>query len=91
MGSGREPSGLSQRSVVALHAEQSFEYHKVIRPGMVLSAMRHDGASWEKVGRRGGRMHFQEIITEYRDDSGELVVTARTLGVTPERAVERGA
>src|ERR1700722_4444740 len=71
-GSGREPTGLSQRSVATLHAEQSFEYHKAVRPGMVLRAERHDGASWEKDGRRGGRLHFQEIVTEYKDESGEL-------------------
>lgn len=47
------------------------------------------GNTWEKEGRRGGTMKFTESITEYRDQNGELVVTARSVGVATSRTVER--
>jgi hypothetical protein len=72
-----------------LHAEQHFEYHQPLRSGMVLTASRRDGQTWEKEGRRGGTLHFTETITEYRDDNGALVVTARAVGVRTERVVQQ--
>lgn len=69
-----------------LHAEQHFEYHRPLRPGDVLSAVRRAGATWEKTGRRSGRMHFWEQITEYFDQDGELVLVARSVGVRTGRA-----
>ena len=47
------------------------------------------GDTWEKQGRRGGRLVFNEIITEYRDAGGELVVTQRTVGVRTAKVVEQ--
>lgn len=48
-----------------------------------------DGETWEKQSRRGGLLRFEERITEYRDaTSGELVVTARMVGVRTERPVD---
>jgi hypothetical protein len=102
-GSGREPTG-SKRDVgtsasagkgdggggTGLHAEQHFEYHRPLRPGDVLHAEHRDGATWEKQGRRAGKLVFNEMITEYRDAAGALVVTARTVGVRTERVVEQG-
>jgi hypothetical protein len=54
----------------------------------VLSVTARDGESWEKQGRRGGKLLFSERITEYRDQEGELVVTARSVGVRTEKVVE---
>ncbi len=71
----------------ALHAEQHYEYHRPVRPGDVLSATSRRGASWERQGRRGGRLRFEEIVTEYRDAQGELVVTARSVEVVTEHVV----
>ena len=71
-----------------LHGEQRFEYHQPLRPGMLLRASAHPGKSWEKEGRRGGLMRFSEIITEYRDESGELVVTETSVGIVTGKAVE---
>jgi hypothetical protein len=51
----------------------------------VLTATTGDGKTWEKEGRRGGKLLFSESITEYRDQNGELVVTARGVGVRTER------
>ena len=47
------------------------------------------GKSWTKEGRRAGKLHFGETITEYRDQNGELVITARGVGVRTERIVEQ--
>ena len=50
------------------------------------------GKTWEKEGRRAGKLVFSETITEYRDQNGELVVTARGVGVRTEtRSSEVGA
>ena len=71
-----------------LHAEQHFEYHRPLRPGVVLTHETRQGERWEKQGRKGGKLLFSETITEFRDDKGELVVTARSVGVRTERVVE---
>ena len=38
--------------------------------------------------KRAGKLIFRERITEHRDANGELVVTARSVGVTTERPVD---
>lgn len=93
-GSGRTPTGRQAagddgergRGGTGLHAEQEYEYHRPMRPGDVLSATVRPGARWEKQGR-SGKLMFSESITEYRDQNGELVVTARSVGVLTERPV----
>jgi hypothetical protein len=71
-----------------LHAEQHYEYHRTLRVGDVLTPTSKPGKTWEKQGRRAGKLVFNEGITEYRDQNGELVITARTVGVRTERVVE---
>jgi acyl dehydratase len=71
-----------------LHAEQHYTYHRPVRVGDVLTATTRPGERWEKQGRRAGKLVFAETITEFRDQSGELVVTARGVGVRTERVVE---
>jgi len=87
-GSGREPSGVtrsgSDSGGVGLHAEQHFEYHRALRIGDVLSSTTRTGEGWEKEGR-SGKLVFSEIVTEYRDAAGELVITARSVGVLTQR------
>ena len=72
-----------------LHAEQHYEYHRHPKPGDVLTATVRPGETWERQGRRSGKLTFTETITEYRDQNGELVVTARGVGVVTERPVEQ--
>ncbi len=72
-----------------LHAEQHFTYHRPLRPGDVLSMTTKPGNTWEKQGKRAGKLVFSETITEYRDQGGELVITARGVGVRTERVVEQ--
>jgi len=72
-----------------LHAEQRFEYRRPLRAGDVLSARTRPGRTWEKQGRRGGTLVFAETVTEYRDEEGELVVTATSVGVRTERVPDQ--
>ncbi|MDB2646062.1 MaoC family dehydratase N-terminal domain-containing protein [Pseudomonadales bacterium] len=72
-----------------LHAEQHFEYHRHIGPGDVLTATVKQGEGWEKEGKRSGKLIFSETITEYHDQNGELVITARGVGVRTERPVDQ--
>jgi hypothetical protein len=53
-----------------------------------LRATTRSGERWEKQGR-SGKLVFSETITEYRDEAGELVVTARGVGVMTEKPVSR--
>jgi hypothetical protein len=104
LGSGRNPTGTPRPEdgggggggggdgmARGLHAEQHFEYHRHLRPGDVLRAETRRGKTWEKEGRRAGKLVFSETITEYRDQDDELVITARSVGVRTERAPEATA
>jgi hypothetical protein len=71
-----------------LHGEQRFEYHKPLRAGMTLTVTTRPGKTWTKEGKRGGSLRFSESVTEYRDEQGELVVTATSVGIVTEKAVE---
>jgi hypothetical protein len=73
-----------------LHAEQHFEYHRHLKPGDVLTPVSKPGKQWEKEGRRAGKLKFSESVTEYYDQNGNLVITARGVGVQTERAPEQG-
>lgn len=72
-----------------LHAEQHYEYHHPIFAGDTLTVTTRPGERWEKQGRRGGKLLFSETITDYHNQDGVLCVTARSVGVQTERAVEQ--
>lgn len=98
-GSGKNPTGVTRAAGGGggggggggLHAEQHYEYHQPLRAGDVLFAETRPGKTWEKEGRRSGKLVFSESVTEYRNQKGELVVTARGVGVRTERPVEQPA
>ena len=83
-GSGGD-AGLVTEGAGGLHAEQHFVYHRPIRVGDVLSGATRPGEEWEKQGR-SGQLRFSEQITEYRDEAGELVITARSVSVRRDRS-----
>ena len=95
-GSGKEATGIQRESSGGggggsgggLHAEQHFEYHRHISPGDVLTGETKPGKTWDKQGKRSGKLVFSESVTEYRDQNGELVITARGVGVRTERPVD---
>ncbi len=72
-----------------LHAEQRFEYRKPLQPGMKLTVSRRPGKTWEKEGKRGGKLHFAEEVTEYRDGAGEIVLVATSVSVITGKAVDQ--
>ncbi len=78
-GSGGD-AGLVTEGAGGLHAEQHFVYHRPVRVGDVLVPASRPGRQWDKHGR-SGRLRFREHITEFRDEAGELVVTARSVSV----------
>jgi acyl dehydratase len=80
------PGETDHPASTAILAEQHFEYHRPVRAGDVLSATDREGERWEKRGR-SGRLLFAERFTEYRDQDGELMVTARTVEVFTERPI----
>jgi acyl dehydratase len=96
-GSGKNPTGVVRSAGGGggggggggLHAEQHYEYHRPLKAGDVLTATTTPGKTWEKEGRRSGKLVFSESVTEYRNQDGELVVTARSVGVRTERPVEQ--
>ena len=95
-GSGGQPTGITRSASGGgggggggLHAEQHFEYHRHVKPGDVLTASVGPGKTWEKEGKRSGKLVFSETVTEYRDQNGELVITARGVGVRTERPVDQ--
>ena len=96
-GSAKEPTGVKRKAGgggggggTGLHAEQHYEYHRQLRPGDVLHAKTFPGKTWEREGRRAGKLTFSESITEYYDQNDELVITARSVGVRTERPVSQG-
>ncbi len=96
-GSAKGPTGITKKKEGGgggggggLHAEQHYVYHRQLKVGDVLTAEVKPGKSWEKEGRRGGKLMFSETVTEYRDQSGELVVTATGVGVRTERPATSG-
>lgn len=98
-GSGKNPTGIQRApgggggggGGGGLHAEQHFEYHRHLRPGDVLTAETKPGNTWERESKRAGKLVFSESVTEYRDQKGELVITARGVGVRTERPVDAKA
>ena len=97
-GSGKEASGAKPSSssgesggggaAMGLHAEQHFEYHLPVKAGDVLSATTKPGNTWEKESKRAGKLKFSESVTEYRNQDGDLVITATGVGLQTERAVD---
>src|SRR5690349_9972251 len=67
-GSGKNPTGITRSEGGSggggggggLHAEQHFEYHRHPKPGDVLTATIKPGKTWEKEGRRSGKLVFSE-------------------------------
>jgi acyl dehydratase len=60
-----------------LHGEQEFEYHKPLVAGLVLHGQNVIVSTWEKDGRRGGKMTFVVIETRFTDEAGTLMQVAR--------------
>jgi acyl dehydratase len=86
-GPGSPPPNTGGSSGTSLHAEQHYEYHQPLRPGDVLTVEREAGKTWEKQSARAGTLRFEEEITRFTNQRGELVLTATRVRVITERPV----
>jgi hypothetical protein len=87
-GGGRDGAGYERM----LHGAQEFVFFgEPPRAGTRLSVHSRPGPEYEKTGRRGGVMKFRELITEYRDEKGELVAEAHGTIIETSQAPTGGA
>jgi hypothetical protein len=69
-----------------MHAEQEYVFHgPPPRAGTKLVARSRIESVFDKEGRRGGKLTFAVMVTEFRDESGKLVAEARMTGVETEK------
>jgi hypothetical protein len=79
-------SGLGFDPARILHGEEEYVFHGDLpRAGQTLTVTTRVDGTWEKEGRRGGRLRFARIVSEYRDGGGELVAEQRTTVVETGR------
>ena len=71
----------------SLHAEQHYVFNRHVVAGETLFATARPGTTWQREGRRGGTLTFTETYTDYRDASGEIAITARSVGVRTSQNV----
>jgi hypothetical protein len=75
-----------------MHAEQEYVFHgPPPRAGTKLTCQSRIEDVYEKEGRRGGKLGFAVMVTEFRDESGRLVAEARMTGVETARPPESEA
>jgi hypothetical protein len=61
-----------------LHASQEFVFPKgPPRVGTTLTGQQRIEDSYSKEGKRGGTMTFTTLLTEYRDETGDVVAEVR--------------
>ena len=74
-----------------MHAEQEYVFFgPPPRAGTRLTCQSRIESVYEKEGRRGGKLGFAVMVTEFRDESGKLVAEARMTGVETARPPEVG-
>jgi hypothetical protein len=73
-----------------MHAEQEYVFHgPPPRAGTRLSCTSRIERVFHKEGRRGGRLTFAVMVTEFRDAAtGRLIAEARMTGVETEKPPE---
>lgn len=85
--SGALAAGSKNPGGSVLHAEQEFEYFAPLHVGDSLTVSEYDGASWRKQSRRAGTLTFHEIVRDYHDAAGVLVLRSRMVLVDTEVVV----
>jgi hypothetical protein len=72
--------------VRGMHAEQEYVFHgPPPAAGTRLRCRSRIESVYDKEGRRGGKLTFAVMVTEFRDASGKLVAEARLTGVETEK------
>lgn len=70
-----------------LHGEQEYVFPKgPPRAGTKLTAQTRVERIFDKEGKRGGTMTFVVTVTDFTDESGEVVAQARSTAIETERA-----
>ena len=73
-----------------LHAEEEYEFFTPPPcAGDRFRVRLRLADSWEKTGRRGGKLTFYKFETEFRNPDGELQAVQRTTCVKTEKAPEK--
>ncbi len=83
-GSGKGPGHHSPTVAgkgTSMQAEQHYTYHAPLRPGDVLTVEREAGRVWEKQSKKSGTLRFEEEITRFTNQRGELAVVATRVRV----------
>ncbi|WP_049904612.1 FAS1-like dehydratase domain-containing protein [Natrialba asiatica] len=81
---------LGFRPEYVLHGEQAYEYARPLLVGDELTGTTTLTDVYQRDGGRAGTMTFAVLETEYRDQSGELVLTDRATAIETEGAVDDG-
>ena len=87
-GAGTSPwDGIDRNYERLLHGGQEFVFHgPPPTAGTVLTGQTRIDRVYEKAGKRGGTMTFTEVVTEYRDEAGELVAESRSTSIETSKA-----
>ena len=69
-----------------MHASQRYIFHGPPPvAGTKLTCQSKIARIYEKTGRRGGKLTFVEMVTEFRDEMGNLVAEALMTAVEPDK------
>ncbi|WP_424018873.1 FAS1-like dehydratase domain-containing protein [Halorientalis pallida] len=79
---------LGFRQAYTVHGEQAYEYERPLVVGDVLSGETTLVDVFQRDGRRGGTMTFAVSETAFRDQDGDLVVTARSTAIETGGAID---
>jgi hypothetical protein len=75
-----------------MHAEQEYVFYgPPPRAGTKLTCQSRIEDVYEKEGKRGGKLGFAVMVTEFRDEKGKLVAVAKMTGVETAKAPDAGA
>jgi hypothetical protein len=70
-----------------LHGEEEYVFHgPPPRVGQTLEVTTRVTDRYEKPGKRGGTMRFGVVVSEFRDEAGELVAEQRTVLIETAKA-----
>jgi len=70
-----------------LHGEEEYVFHgPPPRVGQTLEVTTRVADRYEKPGKRGGAMRFGVVVSEFRDEAGELVAEQRTVLIETAKA-----
>jgi len=81
---------LGFREEHTIHGEQEYEYERPLVAGDVLTGTTTLADVYERDGKRGGTMTFAVLETEYTDEDGEVVLTARSTAIETAGPIAAG-